>query len=87
MPSYQLGIWLESNIHFSLLLLIWSLSRKILGFIVNSRGIEANPDKIKAVLDMQSPSNTKEIQRLIGSEDSIWTKQPNQERGGGELVS
>ena len=39
---------------------------KFLGFIVNSRGIEANPDKIKAVLDMQPPSNTKEIQRLTG---------------------
>ena len=37
-----------------------------LGFIVNSRGIEANPDKIKAVLDMRPPSNTKEIQRLTG---------------------
>ena len=39
---------------------------KFLGFIVNSRGIEANPDKIKVVLDMQPPSNTKEIQRLTG---------------------
>ena len=29
---------------------------KFLGFIVNHRGIEANPDKIKAVLDMPSPS-------------------------------
>ena len=38
---------------------------KFLGFIVNSRGIEANLDKIKVVLDMlQPPSNTKEIQRL-----------------------
>ena len=34
---------------------------KFLGFIVNSRGIEANPDKIKAMLDMQPPSNNKEI--------------------------
>ena len=34
---------------------------KFLGFIVNSRGIKANPDKIKALLDMQPPSNTKEI--------------------------
>ena len=40
---------------------------KFLGFIVNNRGIEANPDKIKFVLDMQPPSNTKEIQRLTGS--------------------
>ena len=28
---------------------------KFLGFIVNNRGIEANPDKIKAVLDMPPP--------------------------------
>ena len=39
---------------------------KFLGFIVNSRGIEANPDKVKVVLDMQPPSNTKEIQRFTG---------------------
>ena len=39
---------------------------KFFGFIVNNRGIEANLDKIKAVLDMQPPSNTKEIQRLTG---------------------
>ena len=37
---------------------------KFLGFIVNHRGIEANPNKIKAVLDMPSPSGIKEIQRL-----------------------
>ena len=37
---------------------------KLLGFIVNNRGIEANPDKIKAVLDMLPPSNIKDIQRL-----------------------
>ena len=39
---------------------------KFLGFIVNSQGIEANPDKIKAVLDMPSPSGIKKIQRLTG---------------------
>ena len=39
---------------------------KFLGFIVNCREIEANPDKIKVVLDMQPPSNTKEIQYLTG---------------------
>ena len=41
-------------------------ARKFLGFIVNNRGIEANPDKIKVVLDMPSPSSIKEVQRLIG---------------------
>ena len=29
---------------------------KFLGFIVNNRGIEANPDKIKVVLNMPPPS-------------------------------
>ena len=41
-------------------------ARKFLGFIVNNRGIEANPDKIKVVLDMRPPSNIKEVQRLTG---------------------
>ena len=39
-------------------------AKKFLGFIVNHRGIEANPDKIKAVLDMPSPSRIKKVQRL-----------------------
>ena len=39
---------------------------KFLGFIVNNQGIEANPDKIKVVLDMSPPSSIKEVQRLIG---------------------
>ena len=39
---------------------------KFLGFIVNHRGIEANPDKIKALLDMPSPTGIKEVQRLTG---------------------
>ena len=41
-------------------------ARKFLGFIVNNRGIEANPDKIKVVFDMPLPSSVKEVQRLIG---------------------
>ena len=41
-------------------------ARKFLGFIVNNHGIEENPNKIKAMIDMGPPSNTKEIQRLIG---------------------
>ena len=39
---------------------------KFLGFIVNLRGIEANPDKIKVVLDLPSSSGIKEVQRLTG---------------------
>ena len=44
---------------------------KFLGFIVNHRGIEANPDKIKAVLDMPSPSGIKEVQRLTGRIETL----------------
>ena len=41
-------------------------TEKFLGFIVNNQGIEANPDKIKVVLYMPSPSSIKEFQRLTG---------------------
>jgi dsDNA-binding SOS-regulon protein len=41
-------------------------SGKFLGFMVSQRGIEANPDKIKAILEMQPPKTTKEVQRLTG---------------------
>ena len=41
-------------------------SGKFLGFMVSHRGIEANPDKIQAILDMKPPQNTKEIQSLTG---------------------
>lgn len=37
---------------------------KFLRFMVSQRGIEANPKKVKAILDMQTPRNIKEVQRL-----------------------
>ena len=40
-------------------------SGKFLGFMVN-RGIEANPTKVQALLDLQSPKIVKEIQNLTG---------------------
>jgi hypothetical protein len=39
---------------------------KFLRFIVSQRGIEANPEKIHAIIDMQSPTNTKQLQQLMG---------------------
>ena len=36
-------------------------SRKFFGFIVNSRGIVANPDKIEVVLDMQQLQTPKKF--------------------------
>ena len=41
-------------------------SGKFLGFMVSHRGIEANSDKIQAILDMKPPRNIKEVQSLIG---------------------
>jgi hypothetical protein len=41
-------------------------SGKFLGFMVSQRGIEANPDKIKAVLEMTPPRMIKEVQSLTG---------------------
>jgi len=39
-------------------------SRKFLRFIISSRGIDANPDKIQAILDIKPLQNIKEVQRL-----------------------
>src|SRR6266508_967502 len=39
---------------------------KLLGFLVSNRGIEANPDKIKAIEQMRPPTKLKDVQRLAG---------------------
>src|SRR3954452_11251078 len=39
---------------------------QVLGYLISARGIEANPEKIKAVIDMDPPSNLKQIQQLAG---------------------
>nr|KYP65874.1 Transposon Ty3-I Gag-Pol polyprotein [Cajanus cajan] len=39
---------------------------KFLGFMLSARGIEANRDKCRVVLEIRSPSNLKEMQRLSG---------------------
>ena len=41
-------------------------SRKFLGFMVSQRGVEVNPDKIQAILEMSPPKNIKEVQSLNG---------------------
>ena len=39
-------------------------SGKFLGFMVSYRGIEANPDKIQAILNIELSRNIKEVQFL-----------------------
>ncbi|XP_057734367.1 uncharacterized protein LOC130949742 [Arachis stenosperma] len=41
-------------------------ARKFLGFMITQRGVEANPDKCEAVLNMTSPGCIKDAQRLTG---------------------
>ncbi|XP_014499249.1 uncharacterized protein LOC106760312 [Vigna radiata var. radiata] len=39
---------------------------KFLGFMLTSRGIEANPDKCRAILEMKTLTKLKEVQCLVG---------------------
>ena len=39
---------------------------KFLSYMVTHRGIEVKPDQIKAINNLQSPRNPKEVQKLIG---------------------
>jgi hypothetical protein len=39
---------------------------KLLGFIVSHQGIEANQEKIEAIMRMEAPRSQKKVQRLTG---------------------
>ena len=39
---------------------------KLLGFLVSNRGIEANPEKIKAITSLAKPACINDVQRLAG---------------------
>jgi len=41
-------------------------SRKLLGFIVSQRGIEVDPDKVRAILEMPHPCMEKEVRGFLG---------------------
>ena len=41
-------------------------SGKLLCFLVSHRGIEANPEKVKAIEDMSPPQTLREMQKLVG---------------------
>jgi hypothetical protein len=41
-------------------------SGKFLGYLITRRGIEANPDQIRAFIEMPSPTTKKQIQKLNG---------------------
>jgi hypothetical protein len=39
---------------------------QLLGFLVSARGIEANPEKIQAILTMEKPTKLHDIQKFAG---------------------
>ncbi|XP_074378505.1 putative mitochondrial protein AtMg00860 [Apium graveolens] len=41
-------------------------SGKFLGYMVSARGIEVNPEKIEAVINMEAPKYIRDIQKLTG---------------------
>src|SRR3990170_4699924 len=41
-------------------------SGKLLGFFVSQRGIEVNPDKVKAIEQIEAPKRVKDVRRLAG---------------------
>ena len=44
---------------------------KLLGFIVSQRGIEVNPEKIDAIIQMKPPTCVRNMQRLAGCMETI----------------
>ncbi|KAL0391024.1 UNVERIFIED_CONTAM: Transposon Ty3-G Gag-Pol polyprotein [Sesamum calycinum] len=39
---------------------------RFLGYMISERGIEANPEKINAIMDMSPPKSIREVQKLAG---------------------
>jgi hypothetical protein len=55
-------------------------SGKLLGFLVSHRGIEANPEKIKAIERMRPPQSLKEMQRLAVPAHHLGDARDNERR-------
>jgi hypothetical protein len=57
----------EANLKLNPEKCIFRVTRgKVLGCLASTKGIEANPDKIRAIIQMQPPQTTKEVQKLTG---------------------
>jgi hypothetical protein len=54
-----------ANLKFNPEKCVFSIHKgKVLGCLVSTKGIEANPDKIKALIEMQDPVFMKDVQKL-----------------------
>jgi len=45
---------------------LWSKVRKVIGFIFNEKGIEVDPDKVRAIMEMLAPNTEKEVRGFLG---------------------
>jgi hypothetical protein len=44
---------------------------KVIDYLISTKGIEAKPDKIRALIQMQPPQRRKDVQNLIGRITSL----------------
>ena len=44
----------------------WGTSEKLLGFVVSKKGIEIDPDKVRAIQDLPLPRTQKEVRNFMG---------------------
>ncbi|XP_050233269.1 uncharacterized protein LOC126681763 [Mercurialis annua] len=51
-------------------------SGKFLGHLISEKGIEANPEKIEAVMNMKAPNSVKEVQKLSGRVTALGSTPP-----------
>ena len=55
------------NMHLNPVKCVFGVSSgRFLGFVIHQRGIDANLEKVRAVIEMSSPRLAKEVQRLVG---------------------
>ena len=46
-------------------------AEKFLGFMISQRGIEVNPEKIQAIMELALPKTVKEVQSLNDKVDAL----------------
>ena len=47
------------------------IAGKFLGFMVSQKGIEVNPEKIRAIMELEPPRMVKEVQSLNGKTSAL----------------
>ena len=50
---------------------------KFLGHVINKNGIQADPEKISAIVKIKSPSNITALRRLLGMANQLGKFSPN----------